>query len=112
MKYEIQLVVDGRAYDKRDLSTDEELFGWLGRFGVWYYLALDATDYRDAQWTLWGEEDGRDRILAFTALKETDALDGPHRHGMPTGQLAYGWCWIDGVKKKCQIRVEKKEDAE
>ena len=107
MPYKVKLKASDGFHDEREATTDEQLFTWLGYFSIWYYLALETVDYQDANWTNWGAEDGSDRLLAFTALKETDTLDGPHRHGMPTGILARGNCWIGGQKLKCTIEVEK-----
>ena len=98
---------NGRALDTRKVSTDDELFQYLGRFSVWYFLAIDRVDYADAVHTLWGAEDGSDRLLAFTALKDTDEIDGPHRHGLAKGVLAIGAIWFEGSKRNVSLIVEQ-----
>lgn len=94
MNYKVILRVDGDGdgyvLDERDVSTDEELFACIGKFAVWYFLALDTVDYKDAYNLGF---DKPDCLLAFTTNKETDKPNGPHRHGSPKGVLARGKCW-------------------
>lgn len=108
MVYQIKLITPTYVLDQRDISTDEELLAFIGRYSLWFFLALDSIDYKDAEMTCYGEKDASDQLLAFTAHKLTDSPDGPHRHGSPQNELARGHCWYLGKKVQCKILVFKK----
>lgn len=88
-KIELQQTCGNVAIDTREIKTDDELFAYIGKWGMWYFLAIDRADYEDARF----EKPFESRLLHFTAHKATDEAAGPHRHGLATGVLAYGHAW-------------------
>ena len=90
-KIELQETRDSSVIDTREIKTDDELFAFIGKWVLWYFLAIDNADYEDAKWHHEGRPDSR--LLHFTAHKATDKAGGPHRHGLATGLLAYGHAW-------------------
>ena len=107
MKYRVILKADGEEYDSRPAETDQELYQALGKFAVYYFLAIETVDYQDAEWHSGDKTDPRAIILDFTVHKPSDEPGKPHRHGLKTGMLAYGDCYIGGEKKDAHIYVEE-----
>lgn len=106
MTYRVILKADGEEYDSRPAETDRDLFQIIGKFAVYYWLALEVADYEDARWHVEGES-ADDSILRFTAHKASDEPGKPHRHGLKTGMFGYGVCYIGGEKKDAHIYVEE-----
>ena len=110
MTYRVILKDHRNIYDEREVSTDDELAQTIGHFAIWYFLALNSVDWRDAYNTMSPSACPVDALLAFTCDKATDEPNGPHRHGLPTGKLAYGHAWVNQTKKAVSIYIERKED--
>lgn len=106
-KYEAMLIADNQVVESATCEDDEHLFMALGRWAMFYFLAFDAVDYKDAYHTMSPLNCPPDAILAFTCDKETDKVDGPHRHGQPKGKLGYGYVWIDGKKTEMAVIIER-----
>lgn len=100
MAYIVKLKCSDSVWDERQVTTDEELFSVLGKFSIWYFLALDSCDYKDARTS------PADALLAFTCDKPDDE-PGYSRHGLPKGMLAYGYAWPQGRKEKARIYVKR-----
>lgn len=107
MTYRVILKADGEEYDSRPAETDQELFQAIGKFAVYYWLALEVADYEDASWHSGDQTDPKAIILDFTAHKASDEPGKPHRHGLKTGMFGYGVCYIGGEKKDAHIYVEE-----
>lgn len=109
MNYKLILRGDakGVVIDERVVTTDDELAQVIGHFAIWYFLALDSVDWRDAYHTMSPTNCPVDALLAFTCDKATDEPDGPHRHGLPKGKLAYGHAWVNQSKKAIGLYVER-----
>ena len=108
MPYEVKLVADGdQELDWERAETDQEMFAILGRWSVFWFLALDSADYKDARW---GDPVAPDSILRFTCDKQTDSdFEHGRRHGFPKGVLAKGSCWEAGHEMQATIAVARKE---
>ena len=110
MTYKLILEGDSKSVgviDERVVATDDELAQTIGHFAIWYFLALESIDWRDAYHTMSPANCPVDALLAFTCDKATDKPDGPHRYGLPKGKLAYGYAWVNQSKKAIGLYVER-----
>ena len=105
--YRLELQNNGSVIDAELIHSDDELFKYLGIWEIEYFLCLDRVDYRDARRHLNIAKDGSlvDSLCYFTATKESDEIDGPHRHGLPHEVFAYGKYWVAGVCEEATIRI-------
>ena len=89
-RIELQQTRDYSVIDAREINTDDELFQFIGKWGAWYFFAIDRIDYEDARFH---KAPSESRLLHFTANKANDEVGGPHRHGLHKGTLALGKAW-------------------
>ena len=82
------------------ISTDEELYAFLGRACICCFLSLDRVDWQDA--FAMGQTSA-DALLHFTATKANDYEGHGNRHGLVRGLLATGKAVYEG--KDADINV-------
>ena len=118
MFYKVTLDIFGKdgqtipVHTFKGVKSDEELWACLGRLSVWFWLELERADYKDAWYFNMGTEETS--LLAFTTDKPNDEPNGPHRHGLRNGTLAFGKCHCDGYdgykEYECAIHIAREAE--